>query len=66
MSIDRNECFNEETTVLVVEILKKDHHLAEVVELELENLDKYGTFEEVHDEGQMKIMSRWVITRKTK
>ena len=30
MSVDRNECFDEETTVLVVEIPKKDHHLPEV------------------------------------
>ena len=69
MSVERNECFDEETTVLVVEIPKKDHHLPEVLEAkakELENLDKYGTFEEVQDEGQVKITSRWVITRKTK
>ena len=61
MLIDRNKCFDEEITVLVVEIPKKDHHLPEIVEAkvkELENLDKYGTFEEVNDEGQVKIMSR--------
>ena len=32
MSIDRNKCFDEEITVLVVEIPKNDHHLPEVVE----------------------------------
>ena len=33
---------------------------------ELENLEKYGMFEEVDDEGQETVSSRWVITRKAK
>ena len=40
----------------VVEAKKKD----------IENLERYGTFEEVKDEGQERITSRWVITKKTK
>ena len=32
----------------------------------MENLKKYGVFEEVEDTGQERISSRWVITRKEK
>ena len=33
---------------------------------EIENLEKYGVFEEVEDVGQETVGSRWVITRKEK
>ena len=32
----------------------------------IENLDKYGFFEEVEYEGQETVGSRWVITKKEK
>ena len=32
----------------------------------MENLTKYGVFEEVEDNGQERISSRWVITKKEK
>ena len=34
--------------------------------MEIENLKKYGVFEEVEDTGQERITSRWVIMRKEK
>ncbi len=69
MAVEKSECFDNEVAVLVVEIQKKDHGMPEVVEAkkkEIENLERYGTFEEVKDEGQERITSRWVITKKTK
>ena len=33
---------------------------------EIENLEKYGLYEEVEDQGQETVDSRWVITRKEK
>ena len=69
MAVEKSECFDNEVAVLVVEIQNKDHGMPEVVEAkkkEIENLERYGTFEEVKDEGQERITSRWVITKKTK
>ena len=69
MSIDRNKCFDDEITVLTVEVPKQFHNLPEVVKAkakELENLNKYGTFDEVKDEGQDKITGRWVIMKEMK
>ena len=40
--------------------------MVEAKEKELENLTKYGVFEEVEDNGQERISSRWVITKKEK
>ena len=54
---------------MYVEVARKDHGKEEVVkakEKEIENLEHYGTFEEVEDRGQKKITSRWVVMMKTK
>ena len=47
----------------------KEHKKPEVIEAkakEIENLEKYGVFEEVKYEGQETVGSRWVITKKEK
>ena len=47
----------------------REHKKPEVIEAkakEIENLEKYGVFEEVEDEGQETVGSRWVITKKEK
>ena len=47
----------------------RDHKKPEVIEAkmkEIENLEKYEVFEEVEDEGQETVGSRWVITQKEK
>ena len=47
----------------------RGHKKPEVIEAkqkEIENLEKYGVFEEVEDKGQETVDSRWVITRKEK
>jgi hypothetical protein len=53
----------------MVEVPVREHKKVEVVEAkekELDNLIKYGVFEEVVDEGQDTIGSRWVIIKKEK
>merc|ERR1712120_42981 len=50
-----------------VEVPVKDHGKPEIVEAknkEIENLKFYETYEEVRDEGQETIGSRWVVTEK--
>ena len=47
----------------------REHKKPEVIEAkqkEIENLEKYGVFEEVEDEGQEVVDSRWVVTKKEK
>ena len=44
----------------------KKPEVIEAKQKEIENLQKYGVFEEVDDEGQETIGSRWMITRKEK
>ena len=41
-------------------------NLRQFKQKEIENLEKYSVFEEVEDEGQERVGSRWVITRKEK
>ena len=68
MSVEKNECFDEELTVLVVEVPRKEHNRPEVIaakEKEVENIKDYAVFEEIEDDGQERITSRWVITKKT-
>ena len=51
----------------MVEVPRKDHGLPEVVEAkerEVKNLTDFDTFEEVADEGQKTVGSRWVLTKK--
>ena len=60
MNMKDKEYFDEELTVFVVEVAQKDHMREEVItakEKEIENLENYGTFEEVEDTGQKKICS---------
>merc|ERR1712089_60158 len=55
--------------IFSLEVPVKDHGKPEIVEAknnEIENLKHYKTFEEVIDEGQKTIGSRWVITEKQK
>ena len=53
----------------MVEVPVRDHGKAEVIEAkgkEIENLKLYETFEEIDDEGQETIGSRWIVTEKEK
>ena len=53
--------------VLVTEIPKKFHKSPEVIEAkeaEMSNFIRFEAFEEVEDEGQPRISSRWVVTNK--
>ena len=64
----RSVCFIE-NSIYVVEIPVKEHGKAEVIEAknnEIKNLKTYETFEEVDDEGQETIGSRWIVTEKEK
>ena len=63
-----SECFDD-CAIYVVEVPKKDHGKKEVIEAkerEVSNLKDFDTFEEVAEEGQKKVGSRWVITKKEK
>ena len=54
--------------IFSLEVPVKEHGKPEIVEAknnEIENLKTYETFEEVMDEGQETIGSRWIITEKT-
>ena len=68
LRIENKECYDD-VAVYAVEVPAAEHKKAEVIEAkekELDNLMKYGVYEEVEDEGQERITSRWVITRKEK
>ena len=68
MQVESSECFDE-LTIYTVEVLVREHKKPEVIEAkqkEIENLEKYEVFEEVEDEGQETVGSRWVITKKEK
>ena len=61
------ECFDDDLSVYVVEIPTKEHCRLDVVqakEKEMNNLQSFGTYEEIENEGQCFIDSRWVITEK--
>ena len=61
-------CFLE-NSIYVVEVPVREHGKAEVIEAkekEIENLKTYETFEEVNDEEQETIGSRWIVTEKEK
>ena len=66
MKIENAECFDE-IAIYTVEVPVREHKKPEVIEAkqrEIENLEKYGVFEEVEDVGQETVGSRWVITKK--
>ena len=68
LQLENKECYDD-IAVYSVEVPVKEHKSSDVIEAkkkELENLFKYGVFEEIDDEGQDTISSRWVITRKEK
>ena len=59
----------DDMAVYTVEVPVREHKKVDVIEAkerELDNLMKYGVFEEVCEEGQEMIGSRWVITKKEK
>ena len=61
-----SECFDP-FTIYVVEVPSKDHNTPEVIEAkekEIKNLKDFDTFEEIEDEGQKTVGSRWVVTKK--
>ena len=67
MQKENSECYDD-ITIYTVEVPVREHKKPEVIEAnqkEIENLEKYGVFEEVEDEGQETVDSRWV-TRKEK
>ena len=68
LKMENTECYDN-IAVYVVEVPVAEHKKVEVVEAkekELENLTKYRVFEEVEDNGQERISSRWVIKKKEK
>ena len=68
MKVENAECFDD-VAIYTAEVPKKEHRRPEVIEAkekEIENLEKYGVFEEVEHEGQETVGSRWKITRKEK
>ena len=68
LKMEKSVCFME-SSVYVVEVPVRDHGKAEVIEAkgkEIENLKLYETFEEIDDEGQETIGSRWIVTEKEK
>ena len=68
LKVENTECFDD-ISIYTVEVLVKEHKMPEVIEAkekEIENLEKYGVFEEVQDVGQETVGSRWIITKKEK
>ena len=68
LKVKNTECFNG-ISIYTVEVPVREHKMLEVIEAkekEIENLEKYGVFEEVQDVGQETVGSRWVITKKEK
>ena len=65
MRMENRECY-EDYAVYAVEDPTADHKKVKVIEAndkELENLMKYGVYEEVEDSRQERITSRWVIMK---
>ena len=55
--------------IFTLEVPVREHGKPEIVEAknnEIQNLKTYETFEEIKDEGQETICSRWIITEKQK
>ena len=68
LKMEKSVCFLD-SAVYVVEVPVREHGKAEVIEAkekEIENLKLYETFEEIDDEGQETIGSRWIVTEKEK
>merc|ERR1712082_184838 len=68
LKMEKSVCFLE-SSVYVVEVPVREHGKAEVIEAkekEIENLKFYETFDEIDDEEQETIGSRWIVTEKEK
>ena len=68
MQKENSECYDD-IAIYTVEIPVREHKKPDVIEAkqkEIENLEKYGVFEEVEDIGQEAVDSRWVVTQKEK
>ena len=68
LRMERSVCFMDHS-IYVVEVPVREHGKAEIIEAknnEIKNLKTYETFEEVDDEGQETIGSRWIVTEKEK
>ena len=68
LKMEKSVCFLE-NSIYVVEVPVREHGKAEVIEAkekEIEISKMYETFEEVDDEGQETIGSRWIVTEKEK
>ena len=68
LKVENTECFDD-ISIYIVEVPVREHKMPEVIEAkekEIENLEKYGVFEEVQDLCQVAVGSRWVITKKDK
>ena len=64
--MENSEHFDE-VAIYIVEVPMREYKRPEVIEAkakEIENLEKYGVFEEMKYEGQETVGSRWVITKK--
>ena len=64
LKIDESVCFLE-NSIYVVELPVREHGKPEVIKAknnEIKNLETYETFEEIDDEGQRRIGSRWIVT----
>ena len=68
MKLDNHQCYDD-IRIYTVEVPVREHKTPEGIETKenaIKNLEKYGVFEEVKDEGQDTVGSRWVITKKEK
>ena len=60
LKVENTECFDD-ISIYTVEVPVWEHKMTEVIEAkekEIENLETYGTFEELDDIGQETIASR--------
>ena len=66
LKMAKSVCFLE-NSIYVVEVLVREHGKPEVIEAkgkDIKNLETYEAFEEIDDEGQETIGSRWIVTEK--
>ena len=68
MSIEKNECLDDEIAFLLLKFQRKNMERKKFWKQnrDIENLQKFWTFEEIEDEGKDKITSRWVILKRLK
>ena len=64
--MEKSVCFMENSIYVGEVPLKEQRKAEEAKEKEIENLKIYESFEEVDDEGQETIGSRWIVTGKEK